>query len=67
LTGQSAATLQPHTPLTHAEPIVLPTQLTHVPPVEPHAVCAVPVVHEPPVAAVQQPPEHKLGPQVDEH
>jgi hypothetical protein len=54
--GQSVAALHPHAPVArHAEPDEFEAQLTHMPPVAPHAVCAVPAAHVP---LSQQPPLH---------
>lgn len=51
--GQSAATLQPHRPLTQALPTLWPAQLVQRPPLAPQAAPAVPVTQVPPE---QQPP-----------
>jgi hypothetical protein len=52
---QSAATLQPHTPATHAVPLALPVQLTHALPRAPQVVPPVPALQ---VVPLQQPPLH---------
>jgi hypothetical protein len=52
--GQSAATVQPQLPPTHARPAVALVQSRHEP-LAPHAFAAVPLVHAPPE---QQPPLH---------
>jgi hypothetical protein len=56
---QSAATLQPHTPATHALPFALPVQLAHVMPFEPQVVAPVPALQVP---ELQQPPLHGCVP-----
>ena len=53
--GQSAATLQPHVPPTQAVLLGCAEQLTHPPPLVPHAPAAVPPTHVP---FAQQPPWH---------
>jgi hypothetical protein len=45
--AQSAATLQPHAPLTHAVLVLCAEQLTHAPPPVPHADAARPLAHVP--------------------
>jgi hypothetical protein len=61
--GQSLAIAQPQlppfAPPMHDEPIALPAQLTHAPPVDPQLLLTRPCVHTPPA---QQPPLHAVRP-----
>jgi hypothetical protein len=68
LHGQSVTKLHPHTPpLRHAVPVAFDVQSVHVPPAEPHDVCAVSVAQNPVVPPSAKSQHAPLQPWLPSH